>query len=103
MTDKQNLEDSVQSANKETTAKVSNELFDHISCSSFHSRVSLRVDSLPVTISDMLKNGNIFHLLLLELQQILDGALLPSPSGGFDPAATFNSTKCKSFNFSTGL
>lgn len=100
MTDKQNLEDSVQSANKETTAKVSILLFDHISCSSFHSRVTFRVDSLPITISDMLKNCNIFHLLLLELNQILDRASLPLPSGGFDPArGNFQRHKMQIFQF----
>lgn len=62
MTDKQKLEDSVQAANKETAAKVSKLFllclhlqFDHISCRFLPSRVSFRVHSLPIRISELLK------------------------------------------------
>lgn len=83
MADKQKLEDSVQAANKETAAKVSklsllclHLQFNHISCRSLHSPVSLGLHSLPITISELLK---ILRRFWVELRGLLT-------SGGYDRA-----------------
>lgn len=109
MTDKQNLEDCVQAANKETAAKVPDIfLLVYIYClttfladSYIPLFLSGYIHSLPIWMFELLKNCNTFHPML-ELQQILEhGSLCHQVM--IVHAATFNNEKCKSCNFLTGL